>query len=144
MFSHVVSRETFSSVSILTHVKPIDVYDHWPRVEAGLQRICKRHTPDWIPPDIYRALLNDTAWLVLVGGDGFLVVEKYPGANGRGVLFVVACEGTDMQKNYDDAMVELVELAKKLGCKRIRHISPRKGWAAKFWRSVGYVYEREV
>jgi len=129
---------------ILQHIAATGVSDHWPRVEAGLQRICKLHSPDWIPPDIYRHLLNETAHLALVGDNGFLIWERYPGTNGQGMLFLVACEGSDMMANYDEAMGEVVELARRLNCKRIRHISPRKGWAAKFWKPTGYVYEYEV
>jgi hypothetical protein len=129
---------------ILRHILPQDIDAEWSRVRAGLERIVKRRNPDWIPEHLYRSLANDTARLAMVGDDGFLIWERYPGADNRGQLFIVACEGRDMMRNYEEAMGEVVELAKRLNCRRIRHISERKGWGAKFWRPVGFVYEYEV
>lgn len=129
---------------ILRHVPVAEIEQHWPRVERGLQRICAKHTPDWKPWDLLRTMMQGASHLYMVGDDGFMIIEKYAGADGRGQMFIVACEGRNMMQNYEQAFHEVCDLARASGCKRIRHISPRKGWGSRFWKPVGYVYEHEV
>lgn len=129
---------------ILRHVPPAQIKERWPRVVEGLKRIGE---PDWLPEDVYHLLRTPFdrggAVLTLVGDDGFIVWQRYPGDDGRGMLFVIACAG-DLEKHYPQVYEELDALAREIGCARIRHISPRKGWERRGWTMKGYVYERAL
>lgn len=151
--SEVVTLNTAKAVAaapILRFVPTDEVKQHWPRVRAGLERIIADGLqPDWIPEDVYTSLRGlpptaPTAYLYLVGEEGFIICQRYAGEDARGMLFVLACEGTGMLKHYPAVYDELEELARKANCKRIRHISSHPQWEGKFWRLLGYVYEHEV
>ncbi len=129
---------------ILRHIAPADLREHWPRVRQGLQRIIDDGLgPDWIPEDVYAGLRNGGSHLAFVGDEGFIVWQHYPGEDGRGQLFILACEGTGMLKHYPKVYDELDDLARKIGAKRIRHISKHETWG-KYWTLLGHIYEREV
>jgi hypothetical protein len=106
--------------------------------------------PDWIPEDAYHLLrmgLPNGAVLSLIADDGFLIWQRYPGDDGRGMLFVLALaayEGHSLLKHYKTLNAELDELAAKMNCKRIRHISKHEQWADLGWSLLGHVYEREL
>ena len=103
-----------------------------------------------MPEDAYRALLNGTAVLSLIASDGFLIWQRYPGDDGRGLLFVLAlasfvdAPAFSMLKHYKTLLRELDELAQQMNCRRIRHISKHTEYADLGFKSLGYVYERET
>lgn len=135
---------------MLEHIRPEDLKEHWPQVKEGLKRI-EALAPDWLPEDAYYLLRlgieRSGAVLSLIGDDGFLIWQRYPGDDGRGMLFVlalVAYEGKTLIKHYKTLNAELDELAKKMNCKRIRHISRHDQWIDLGWSLLGHVYEREL
>lgn len=131
---------------ILYHVPTAEFKQHWPRVKAGLERILadEKLVCDWIAEDVYADLRDGQAFLSLIGDDGFLVWQRYAGTDRRGMLFILACEGSGMLKHYPAIYAELEAMARAVNTKRIRHISMRKEWESKFWKLTGYVYEHEV
>lgn len=136
---------------ILTHVKPEDIKPLWPRVREALGKL-EQLDPDWQPEDAYHLLRmpieHGGAVLTLIADDGFLIWQRYPGDDGRGLLFVLACVSwgmvNAMLKHYPHVYKELDELATKMNCKKIRHISKHAAWEGKHWKLLGHVYEREV
>lgn len=134
---------------ILRHIPAAEVKPLWPRVREHLAKI-ESLEPDWIPEDAYHLLRTPLeqggAVLTLIADDGFMVWQRYPGDDGRGMLFIlalVAYERGGLLKHYPAIYGELDNLAKTMNCKRIRHISPHKSWG-KQWRLMGHVFEREV
>lgn len=133
---------------ILKHIKPEDLKEHWPKVREGLTKL-EQFDPDWMPEDAYHLLrlgLPNGAVLSLIAEDGFLIWQRYPGDDGRGMLFVlaiVAYQAGSMLKHYPAIYEELDELARSMNCKRVRHISKHPEWEGKF-KLLGYVYEREI
>lgn len=129
-----------------THVKPPEVDEHWPRVRAGLERIIAKTAPDWMPEHVYLALVTGAANLVMVnGGESFVIWQRYPGDDLRGLFFVLATEGEGLWRYGNDVHAELERMARATNCRKMRMMSPRKGWGRHpFWRLSGYVYEHEV
>lgn len=104
----------------------------------------RKTAPNWDDSNVYQALADGRAWL-FVDEQGFLIVERYPGDDGQGMLFVLALEGRGYQEHKDRIYAEIDALAKHCQCRVIRMISPRKGWMRDpFWKMAGYVYEHEV
>lgn len=131
----------------MIHVLPQDIDKHWDRVKSGLERIIRRTGPTWRPEHVYVALTREPtpdAYLALIEDDAWLIWQRYPGDDRRGMLFVWACEGAGYWKHKDKVHKELEDMARKVQAKTIRLIG-RKGWGFDpFWRHVGYVYEHEV
>lgn len=91
------------------------------------------------------ALAKGDASLALIQDDAFLIWQRYPGDDGRGMLFILACEGFGLDEHGPSVYAELESMARQLQCARIRMMSPRRGWERQsFFTLVGYVYEREV
>lgn len=134
------------ALPILRHVSTAEFRPHWPRVKIGLERILAddKLCCDWIAEDVYADLRDGQAFLSLVGDEGFIVWQRYAGTDRRGMLFILACEGTGMLKHYPAVYAELEDMARKVNTKVIRHISMRKGWERNFWKLTGYVYEHKV
>lgn len=131
---------------LLKHVSVAQLKEHWPRVREGLKRL-ECMSPDWLPEDAYHLLrigMPNGAVLSLISTDGFLIWQRYPGDDGRGLLFVLALVGDAMLKHYTQLNEELDALARELSCARIRHISKHTEWADLRWKLLGHVYEREV
>lgn len=132
----------------MTHVKPEDVKPIWPRVREALKKL-EQYDPDWMPEDAYRGILNGTSFLSLIGDDGFMIWQRFPGDDGRGMLWVLAlasfvdAPAFCMLKHYKEVNRELDELAAKMNCKRIRHISKHEAWEGR-WKMLGHVFEREI
>jgi len=130
----------------IVHVAPRDVDDWWPRVRTGLQRIIEKTAPDWMPEHVYLALVSGAANLMMVNeGESFVIWQRYPGDDLRGLFFVLATEGEGLDRDGPAIHAELERLAGQHGCRKMRMMSPRKGWGRlPFWRLTGYVYEHEV
>jgi hypothetical protein len=127
------------------HVPSNRVADHWDRVRAGLDRIIRKTAPDWSAGDVLCALARGDAFLALIEDDAFLIWQRYPGDDGRGMLFILACEGRGLALHGPAVYAELETMARNLRCARVRMMSPRKGWASEpFWTLTGYVFEHEV
>lgn len=133
-------------IARFVHVKTSEIDDYWPRVRSGLERIIERTEPDWMPEHVYLALVSGAANLVMVNdGRSFVIWQKYPGDDLRGLFFVLAAEGEGLREYGDDVHAELERLARATNCRKMRMMSPRRGWERHpFWRMTGYVYEHEV
>lgn len=125
----------------MIYVPPHEIKDTWPMVRKGLERIIEKISPDWIPEDVYMALMCGSSTLHLCYTedeyDGFLVltpVKDY----GQSVLFIWCAYGK--AKNHMD---EIKEIARQIGAKKIRFASPRKG-LSKRYRPITTIYEEEV
>lgn len=130
----------------IVHVATRDIDDWWPRVRAGLERIIAKTAPDWMPEHVYLALVSGAANLVIINeGESFVIWQRYPGDDLRGLFFVLATEGEGLWRYGNDVHAELERLAQQHGCRKMRMMSPRRGWEQHpFWRLAGYVYEHEV
>lgn len=133
-------------MSRILHVPTRNIDDHWPRVRQGLERIIAKTAPDWMPEHVYLALVSGAANLLMVNeGESFVIWQRYPGDDLRGLFFVLAAEGEGLRRYGDEVHAELERLARASGCRKMRMMSPRKGWERlPFWRLSGYVYEHEV
>ena len=130
----------------LSMVRIEDVRSAWPQVREGLQKIASKMKVDWIPEDIYLAIVTGSATLWFshnAYGDykGFVVTQKQGER-----LFVWAANSTTLAAM--DGNNELAIMAKAQGYKALRFVSGRKGW----WRRAklyGYkfveaTYEMEL
>jgi hypothetical protein len=131
----------------IRHVPPEEVADHWPRVREELKRL-DRFAPEWEAEDMYHLLrvgIKNGGAQLSVNDDGFMIWQRYPGDDGRGMLFIIAMAGKRYQETRADVYAEVQTLAKQMGCRVVRMISPRKGWSRDpFWNMTGYVYEHAV
>ena len=134
-------------VKVLTHVTPDRLKDYWPMVREGLKRL-ECMSPDWLPEDAYHLLrvgMPHGACLSIIDSNkGFLIWQRYPGDDGRGMLFVLALVGEDLLRLYKPLNSELDALAREMGCRKVRHISKHTDWEHLNWKLLGHVYEREV
>jgi hypothetical protein len=104
-------------------------------------------SPGWMPEDVYHLLrigLKNGGAQLSMDDRGFLIWQRYPGDDGRGMLFVLAGVSDVYRETRGDVYASLKEIAKQMGCRSVRIISPRKGWVRDpFWKMTGYVYEHE-
>lgn len=129
----------------MIHVPANEIDQHWPRVAAGLARIIARTQPAWTAGDVLCALASGGAFLFLVGADGFVILQRFAGDDGKGMLFVLASAGKDWGGDRPAVYAEIEEVARRMQCRVIRMISPRAGWQRDpYWSLVGHVYEHEV
>jgi hypothetical protein len=128
----------------LTHVAKQDIDEHWDRVRAGLERILRKYEMPWKPEHAYVALATGTAYLSLIGEDGFLIWARYPGDDMRGLVHVWCLEGHGLAKHQEPVRRALEDLARTTNCRAIRIIG-RKGWGRDgYWKHGGHVFEHEV
>lgn len=127
---------------MLTPIAPENIASVWPWVRPGIQKIIDKTHETFLPEDVYIHLKNKTAHLYVVDDAGFVVFELLLDKDNSRTLHIWLIWGK-YKEIYLSVFDEIDKLAKHVGAKRIRWISPRKGWArvAKLSR---YVYEREV
>ena len=112
-------------------------------MEKGLNEVREKTKQTWCSYHVAAQILNATAFLFAVEGAGFLVLQKLPGDDCRGVLHVWIVWG--QLKPYEQQIYdELDGMAKQLGLRCVRAVG-RKGWSRRgYFKPVGIVYEREV
>lgn len=128
-------------IQVVTDWRPL-----WPWVRAGLLEVSERTEPTWIPEDVYAELKSGSAALLTINGDaGFCVVKRLVDYDGPS-LFLWAMWGPgELAPLYDEIMAALDGFARQAECKRIRMMSPRKGWRrVNGWRERDTVYERSL
>ncbi len=134
---------------MLTPLDPLQVYNSWDWIRAGLDKTIKRTGAHFRPEDAYVRLRNGTAWLYLVSADaeefGFVILTQEHDPDGM-VLFIwcLWCEPGSLYPHKHKFYEELDELAHKAGAKRIRWQSPRDYRHEKYSKQVAHIYEREV
>ena len=122
------------------YVAPENIRTHWPRVEAGLERILVTSNETWIAADIYCHIKIKAAQLYLAfDGDeyrGFFLFEIKPDVFTNALyLNIWALHGEPKgEGHFADVgqfvgeTVEFIErLARTAGAKEIR-MSGRRGW----------------
>jgi len=142
------------------HVPAKQLHDHWPFVRRGLEAIRKKTKPEWLAEDIYSAIRQGNAMLLLAmcgpNPVGFTIsyFTEVPFSN-RKELFVWAAwtipprerlTGWPVQAAINDNFDTLVRLARAEGAFRLSCLSPRPGfggWAKQFgFRHYLSSYER--
>lgn len=123
---------------------PVSELDqHWPRVKQGLERICEKFSPAWMPEHVYRALAQKEAFLSILPGC-FMVWSVQPGDDLRGLMFIWALEGEGLEEHRESTRAAIMKIAMECKVRAVRMIG-RKGWMKDpFWTLAGYVYEHEV
>jgi hypothetical protein len=118
----------------------------WPWVSDGLWQIIERTNPTWIPEDVYCDLKAGQASLLTIDGDkGFAVVKRLIDYDGPSMFLWAMWGPGALAPMYEEVMSELDNLARAAGCKRIRMMSPRKGWQkVRGWKERDTVYERSL
>ena len=118
----------------------------WPWLRAGLLEVIERTSPTWLPEDVYADLKAGQASVLTIDGErGFVIVKRLIDYDGPS-LFLWAMWGPgELAPMYEGIMAELDELARAAGCRRIRMMSPRKGWQkVAGWVERDTVYERAL
>jgi hypothetical protein len=134
---------------LLRPLDPLQVYEVWDWVRAGLTRCIGKTNSHYRPEDAYLRIRGGTAWLYLieVGAPiGFCVLTQEHDPDGM-VLFVWAlwCEPGKAAPHKHAIYAELDKLAAAAKATRIRWWSPLKGWERERWgRRVATIFEREV
>lgn len=126
---------------ILTAVAPDALHLHWEWVRAGLLECRRRGGGHDTPEDIYTMCKSGAAHLYRIGDYGFAVLQRHKDSDGT-VLFILALWCQPRRGTFDEVMGALDDLARSIGCVRIRMWSQRN-WLRLF-KSVSTVYEREV
>jgi hypothetical protein len=128
----------------------LDVRRDWSWVRNGLLEVIGRCKERWSPEDCWTAVQSGNAfvWRVEGAGDdlGFMILRRDMDPDGP-VLFVWALwtEPGALDKKRGDLFERLRELAHRMGAKRIRMESSRKGWQGlDFFEPVKTIFEAEV
>ncbi len=127
------------------------VRQEWGWIRNGLLEVIGRCQERWSPEDVWTEVMagHVFVWRITVAHDdiGFLVLRKMDDADGP-VLFIWALwtEPDALLRKLPELHERLIEVCHRLGAKRIRMESPRKGWIVlerlNFTeRSVNYEYE---
>lgn len=128
----------------------------WDFVEAGLRAVIKKTHAEFIPADVYAAVMAQKVWLYwVISGEytvGFVVLSDYDETyTGRKTLFAeqVYFDPSYAQDNLPEELdAALEELAVKCGCTSLECNSPRMG-AGRRLRRLGYqpitvTYKRDL
>ena len=107
----------------LQYVKPEDIGQYWPEVRKGLEHILSRSNELWIPEDVYVELKNINCGLYVFDG-GFVILQITSGWSGKDCN-VFAAYGSG---NMDWAFEETKQIARDLGCRRLKFMTTRDGW----------------
>lgn len=131
---------------MLTEIHASKVREVWPVVKEGLEAMLKRYKVRWIPEDIFLACVTGQAFLYMIKDVGFLVAKNFVDPDGL-ALFVWVIYGKPgaLKAHRVELLADLDELARKIGAKRIKHYSQRRGWSGmNMFELKQYIYEREV
>jgi hypothetical protein len=101
--------------------------------------------PTWIPEDVYAELKAGNASLFTIGDrEAFFVAKRITDYDGL-TLYIWALWGPgECVDIWRDVLGEIETFAKAAGCKQIRMMSPRRGWARVGWAERDTVYERPL
>lgn len=129
---------------------PLDARRDWGWIRNGLLEIIGRCKERYLPEDVWQAVMAGSAfvWRVETAHDeiGFLILRKDQDPDGP-ALFVWCCwcEPGSLAKHGADLMERLKEVGHRIGAKRIRFESSRKGWALfEHFEERSVIYEREL
>lgn len=125
-----------------------DIRSYWEPIRVALQKVVDKIHPDWIPEDVYVAVITGQA-RVYLAHDGVIVFKLTPQPyTGENDLFVWAAHS-----NNGNALIEYADdveaIAREFGATRILFTSPRKGMEAlperiPGWRQGDTIYEKRI
>ncbi len=109
-----------------------EVRQEWAHIRNGLLEVIGRCKERYEPEDVWTAVMggNAYAWRIVIKGDdiGFLILRREVDVDGP-ALFIWCCD----------------ELGQRMGAKRIRMESSRKGWRGMdYFEPVRTIYERTL
>lgn len=125
-----------------------EVRADWGWIRNGLQTVIGVCQERWAPEDVWTEVMagNAFVWRIERTGDdiGFLVLRRLLDPDGP-VLFIWAlyAEPQSLARHGKELFERLREIAHRIGAKRIRMESPRKGWADWF-EAHSTIWEYEV
>ena len=131
---------------MLTEIHPSKVREVWPVVREGLEAVLARRKHRWIPEDVFLALNTGQAFLYMIADRGFIIAKSFADDDGLALfIWVLYARPGTLKECRDEVLSDLENLARRIGAKRIRHYSSRKGWEAHdMFKLQQYIYEREV
>jgi len=128
-------------------VAPIDLHSVWAFVRPGCEQVIAKTKDKSLPEDVYAELRAASAVLYLIEDDdkriGFMVVRRMFDPDGI-CLFLWQLYADPGTLAREDFLHELDELARNIGAKRIRGLSPRSGFWEGWGKLIVHIYEREV
>jgi hypothetical protein len=134
-------------VITFVQVTRLGVRDVWPSVAQGLDALYLEHKGPWMPEDVYAELMFAKVTLYLMKKDdvtkGFFIARANADFDGV-VLFIWIMWAEPHIFSFEEVLPELDQLARSVGARRIRHESPREGWAKKGFDLTLHIFEREV
>ena len=127
-------------------VDPGKLHDIWPRIRDGLLKVIEATSPEWIPEDVYDALRNRRATLLVAEDtEWFIVAQQQPRHTGSCLMIWVLYAPGDYKKFAGLVYPELEQLAREIGANRLEMHSPRKGWERDpRWIMRETIFTREV
>lgn len=146
-----VERSTIDGIAI-EQIPIEDIKASYQLIENDLKQIRKKSFSDWIPADVYVALLNNQATLhMFYDGDsyvGFLVTSVTLDSNKEPTLFIWATYQKPEYNYRDVGFKYLDKLAYNNQIETIEFQTSRPGWervATKYgFELSSYVYRKEV
>lgn len=146
-----VERLTIDGVGI-EQIPVQDVKTAYQLIEYDLKRIKRKSYSDWIPADVYVALLNKQATLFMFYDSdnyvGFIVTSIIHDTNSKETLFVWASYQKP-EYNYTEVGFKFLDkLAYNKNIEAIEFHTSRPGWervATKYgFELTSYIYKKEV
>jgi hypothetical protein len=134
-------------------IQPMTLLDArlgWNYIRKGLLEVIGRCKERYLPEDVWQAVMAGTAfvWRIETAHDeiGFLILRKDMDPDGP-VLFLWCAwaEPGSLVKHAPELMERLKEIGHRIGAKRLRFESPRKGWSfLDFFEERSVIYERAI
>jgi len=146
-----VQRLTIDGVSI-EQIPKDELKYSFTRIEPYLQKIREKSYSDWIIPDIYVSLREETSTLYMFYKEdafvGFVITQLVKDPSGEGTLYVWASYQKP-EYNYIKVGFDFLDkLANSLGAVAVEFETSRKGWqrtAKKFnFELVTYTFRKEL
>ena len=106
-------------------VEPQEIRQTWNMVKPGLERILEKSPENWIPEDVYAALVNNRANLWLAVDNNYVIGFVVGYVNGDS--FHVWCAYGDLKGNLKQWFSWLEDIA-RTQCTRITFDSWRPAW----------------
>ena len=126
----------------LRPVAPADLYQYWPLVKAGVEKVAERGSDGWLPEDVYMALKQGISLLYVAFVNdyyvGFVVLTPAAGWNGP-QIHLWACYNRGERDVLETFLPDLIEIARSRGAQRLTMSSPRKGWERR-GEALGFNY----
>lgn len=127
-----------------------EIRGNWKFIEHGLEKVIEKGAGEFIPADIYAAIIARTTFLYWVEDPyylegskaaGFVVLSEvntsYDGVKSLFVEQAYIRPEAGRETLMDELVNSLADLAKQVECGRVEFSSPRMGWGRKL-RKFGF------